>query len=149
MKIDEYIPEIVSNERGDLFAKSLIPLTACSICGNKMLRFRSYYYRKFEAMYPAWYKANLRSQLKRAGIKIPSEVKDKDDELICEECAEAGLATFTCAMCEEERSSVLKKVSFGIDPPEYLCTVCYGSVTAKEWDDKYRELQKTHQYDWE
>lgn len=149
MKIEEYASNVFLAENKKHYIKLVVPVTYCSCCGEWMLTFRSYYYSKFDSMFPAWYKANLRAQLERGDIKIPSNVKDKNDKIICEECAKAGLATFICALCDGERSSELEKESFGIDPLEYLCEICYGSVTAKVWSEKKKELYDEHRYDFE
>ena len=63
-------------------------------------------------------------------------------------CDRAG---FVCALCRKRK--VLSKIQqqFGLsnDYPDFLCSDCYSSVTAREWDKIGRELQNDHEDDFE
>jgi len=147
VNIDKYVPEIVK-DGNYLFGKLMVPLTKCPSCGEIMLRRYSFRWSGFESIFPAQRQAQLKEQLSRAGIRIYSQFKNKDDKFICVDCAKDGKDTFTCYLCEEERTSDLKETQFG-DPPEYLCTVCYKSVPAKVWAEAEDKLRKSHRYDYE
>ena len=147
VKIENYVPEIVESN-SNLYAKLVVPLTRCPTCDCLMLYRYSYQWSGFESIFPKWVQINLYEQLSKAGILIYSHFKDKDDKFICRECAKEGKNTFVCALCDEERTSDLKEESYG-DSPEYLCSVCYESVSAKEWDKKNEELREAHKYDFE
>ena len=147
VNVGKYIPEIVKDGR-HLFGKLIVPLTKCPSCEEIMLKRYSFNWSGFESIFPAQHGARLKEQLLRAGILIYSKFKNKDDQFICVDCAKAGKDTFTCYLCEEERTSDLRETQFG-DPPEYLCTVCYESVPAKVWDEAEDKLRKSHRYDFE
>lgn len=53
------------------------------------------------------------------------------DQWTCQKCTEEGLAGFTCAICGRERSSDQIQEEHG---GEFACTVCYETLSAKEWD---------------
>lgn len=85
--------------------------------------------------------------MKELGIVFISSSK-KDDNPICEVCAEKGKASFTCSLCGKELQSNMIKESFG-DPAEYLCTECYTTVPASVWDEKVKKLEEAHRWDFE
>jgi hypothetical protein len=86
-------------------------------------------------------------QMKKLGVVFRSNAT-KDNQYICVECKEKGVASFTCSLCGEQRSYEDMQQSFG-DPPEYLCKHCYNIVPAKAWDNKVDELLDIHKYDFE
>jgi len=59
-----------------------------------------------------------------------------------------GKASFVCTLCNERRTSDQVQERFG-DPPEFLCKICYSSVSALKWDQKNKELNEAHRYDFE
>jgi len=145
MNLEEFVPELIENEG---YAKVIIQLSKCSVCNRPMIKMEKKDTQRMRNLFPYYWKTNLDSQLKRAGIQYEGTSKDTRDNYVCEECSKAGKGSFTCALCGEERSTDLKEESFG-DPPEYLCKVCYESVSASVWSKKTDELYKSHRWDFE
>jgi len=145
--LDDYTPEIIGNK-----AKMLVDLGKCSICGKKMLKITAKMAGNLTSLnfnlFPHYYVHNLRAQMNRAFIVFQSNMKDKNNNYICEECVKEGKSTFVCALCGEKRSSDLREESFG-DPPEFLCKICYETVPAKIWEEKKEELYNTHRWDFD
>jgi hypothetical protein len=88
----------------------------------------------------------LKAQLQRAGIKIESCRMDKNDRFVCTECV--GGVTFVCFHCDKESPATEIQESRG-DPAEHLCKGCYGTLTAKQWDEAVDALQEAHKYDYQ
>jgi len=85
--------------------------------------------------------------MKAVGWVLKSNVQ-VDDRYICENCVEAGKATFKCSLCCERYPTTDIKEHFGY-PPDYLCVHCYATVTAEVWEKKFDELEKEHRYDFD
>ncbi len=88
----------------------------------------------------------LGSQIERIGFVFSSDTTDKNNEVICVECSQAGLSSFVCFLCKEERTSNECKDTYG-EPPEYLCHRCHETVTAKVYDQARDTLYAKHKYD--
>jgi hypothetical protein len=115
----------------------------CKICKKDMVFTPRYPDRTF----PAWIGNNFKAQSKRGGFMTASNIK-VDNCWICEECAKSGKATFLCALCNERRPTTEVKEEAG-DPPEFLCTPCFKSVTAEKWVDANEKLYNRHRFDFE
>lgn len=115
-------------------------VTACASCDRLMLRHDK------SKLFPMGSR-NQSNQMKEKGIVYQSSCTI-DDEPICEECAEQGKGSFTCALCHDKKDTSKKEEAFG-DPAEYLCSDCYHTVPASVWGSKYRELSQIHRYDFE
>jgi hypothetical protein len=90
---------------------------------------------------------SLAAQLKRAGWKHESGViSSAHGGELCHECAAKGLASFKCELCGEVRDNTLIQFQHG-DPPDYLCKVCYETVTAQEWEKAEEKIWEAHQWD--
>ena len=109
----------------------------CPYCGKQMMG-RSNLFSSLK---------DQETQMKKLGVVFISDAT-KDNQYICVECKEKGIASFICALCGERRSYEDMQESFG-DPPEYLCKHCYNTVSAKVWDDKVADLSDIHKYDFE
>lgn len=140
-KIEQFDPEVVevAGGRHDFYATMLVQLERCPTCSRPMIP------AKVKRPFPQYVFANAEAQARRAGWGQESTAR-KDDEVICTDCARKGLSSFTCALCEEERSSDLIQESFG-DPPEHLCSECYSTVSAEKWDRARDDLNQKHRYD--
>ena len=136
----EYIPTIVEEEGNRAYALMLVQILKCPICGKWML--------STEKPFPVYNKLNCNSQMELANWKSKSSINLAWDSYICTDCEKAGRATFKCVMCGKERESSDIQESIGY-PPEHLCKICYSSVSAKEWEEKVRNLEELHKYDWE
>lgn len=63
-----------------------------------------------------------------------------DHSIICKDCENSGKSTFYCRICGEKRSSVdFHDIIVG---DEKVCTHCYSTLTAKEYDDKISIIEK-------
>jgi len=128
LKASDWDTEFFTSDSG-YFAKVLIAIDTCPICGNYMT------------------KNGYGKEIARRSEFSFGEHGNR--EYICEKCAEAGKATFTCALCGEVRSSDQIGASFGCWEEDFLCKVCYETCTAKVWAVKCDELDNEHRYDYE
>lgn len=143
-KLKQYTPEIVYSE-DNIYALMLVELYKCPICLKYMFVSPNIPWNK--RSFPNWFYIDVDAQLKRAGWEKRSDTK-VDDEYICCTCDTKGLADFLCCLCGNRKTTDNKEESFG-DPPEHLCTECYNTVPAREWDEKVRKLREQHRYDFE
>ncbi len=139
IEIECYTPQII--EGG--YALMLIQVAACPICKKIMV----YIPKDSYALFPAYCKIQAKAQIERAGWIYMSTIK-QDDKNICVECVKAGKVTFFCSICEERKPTSKIQESIGW-PPEYMCTDCYETKSAKEWQKHYNALEKDHRYDYE
>lgn len=116
----------------------LVKSDPCSIC-NKMMIVRK------PEIFPAYFKVNQDAQIKSANLAYYGNV-EVDGKKICHECEAAGRADFLCEMCGKRHPTSQIQESFGW-PPDFLCKICYGSVPAKQWEEKTEELYESHKYD--
>ena len=121
--------------------KFYLAVYQCPICGKQMMC------KDKNELFPRYVGETQDAQMKEAGIVYISRSK-KDDDYICVECEKAGLSSFTCTICEEEKPTSKMQNSFG-DPPEYVCLDCYSKIPAKEWDEKIKRIEEAHRYDYE
>jgi len=111
----------------------------CSCCKSTMIQ------KANRGVFPHYFMNNQKEQAKKLGVKFISSF-EVDYKTFCEECVEEGKVVFTCFICEDELNT--SKIAHGYgDPKEYTCTDCFKSLTAKEYDDKLKELGKKHQWD--
>ena len=141
MKIEDYCPHLLERN----WAEMLVELKKCSICHKLMLPDYPAHFAR--SIFPTYFPIDFNAQLKKAGWEKMSDVK-VDDNYICEECAKSGKADFLCVLCGQRKLTDKIEESFG-DPPEFLCSDCYATVSAKIWDDKVEELRDIHRWDFE
>jgi len=122
--MNHYVPDIIE----DRYARFLLALEKCPTCHQYMV-VRPH---KAKDTFPRYYKLTFDGQAKAADLVIQSD-SQANNKYICEDCAKAGKAYFVCALCEKEKSSDKIQGRIG-DPPEYLCTDCYKTVSAQEWE---------------
>jgi hypothetical protein len=144
--LTKYVPEFIPYSEDMAYGKMLVKLNKCSTCGCWTLD-KAADQGIWNKVFPAWFAITIRQQMAKAGWRFSSDVK-RDDEIICSKCAEEGRGGFTCSLCKEYRTSDQEEEAFG-DPPDYLCTICYETVSAKVWHDKYNSLFDAHKYDFE
>jgi len=113
----------------------------CELCGRVMIP------KAPSGIYANYFEDTQEEQAKRKKLQFISDIK-VDGKYICQDCADKGKADFLCVMCKERKQSDKKEISFG-DPKEYLCTDCYETVPAKDWDLKVDEMENLHRWDYE
>jgi hypothetical protein len=130
LKASDWDVEFFTSDSG-YFAKVLIAISVCPICGSYMTE-------------SGWSKGI--AKMSRVSSGEPGSRRH-----VCEKCAEAGKATFTCALCEQSYSSDQIQESFGCNysSEDFLCKNCYKTRTAEVWDAKYDKLSEKHRYDYE
>lgn len=140
----------------------LVTLSKCGHCKKTMVfppRHQSYDFSTF----PIWHGNAFTAQVKRAGwvIAAPKPFEnntqgtegqrgDEDDciRVICVGCAKAGHATFVCRLCDQKRPTSQRQDSTGSwEDRDSLCTPCYETVPAKEWDKMQTLIGEEHRYD--
>jgi len=137
-ELDNYTPEVI-----DGYGKVLVELEKCPLCGKYMVDAKGAKY----GLFPKYININIDKQMERAGWVLRSCTK-VDDKNICSECTEAGKADFLCTLCKQRKPTDKIKEEIG-DPTEYICTDCYETMPAKEWDEKICKIREIHRYDFE
>ncbi len=134
---DEYTPR----QEGTywLFA---FALAICGKCGRSMLPVSA----KKANYFPRYHRNRIEEQARRAGIRWETSARDKEEHILCDECAITGNITFVCYICKQERQRTDIQETFG-EPPDYLCTPCHQTVSAAEWQRIVEELLEQHRYD--
>lgn len=135
--MESYKPQIIEGR----YATFLVQFLKCPLCQQPMIVEEP----ERNSPFPMSYKINYESQAHAAGFRIRSKVVSNDKH-ICTVCAESGKGGFNCYLCKQYKESAKLEQSFG-DPPDYLCTDCYATVPAKEWDEIVDRLYDLHQYD--
>ena len=133
--MDEYVPRLWYGR----YAMMLIELKVCPTCDRLMLP------RMSTDPFPRAMGVSKEDQLHNAGWVEQGKMW-VNGQYSCVECERNDRVTVQCALCGVQRKSSEIKESFG-DPPEYLCTTCYMTVSAKEWDKKRHELRESHRWD--
>lgn len=141
-EMEEYTPQIIKETDTRAYATMLVELVKCPLCGKWMIGTGDRIYGPF----PKYFRISDKAQSKLAGWVQKGHRDYGIDKYICVECEQADKATFTCALCHQQKKSSEIEQSFG-DPAEHLCKDCYSSVPAKEWDKRVSELEEEHQYD--
>lgn len=141
--MDKFVPKIIE-EGSHVYLEMLLEGEKCHLCKKIMIAVVSPYRPK---IFPAYMKLNQKAQMETIGLVFTSSCL-VDDHAICHECVEAGKADFLCVLCGERKPSNQVQESIG-DPAEFLCTGCYNTKSAKEWDEKVDELQEEHKYDFQ
>ena len=141
----DFIPTLIELD-GTTYGLMVVGLKACPKCQRYMV---AAYIPKgmWHSVFPLFYKINFPEQVRRAGWVIESDVQ-VDNKYICKDCEKAGLADFECSLCRQRKPTSKIEERFG-DPPDFLCSDCYESVTAKVWDDAVKDLREEHRYDYE
>lgn len=137
MEVTDFIPERIHTK----YFTFLVEITKCYICKRNMIE----RLKKPERVFPHWFKINFDAQVQKANLVIQSNVV-VDDHYICKECVRAGKADFLCALCKTRKPANKIEDSFG-DPPEFLCTDCFNTVTAVVWHKMTENLYENHKYD--
>lgn len=138
MKKDDLKPLIID----DSHIKMIVRAEKCSICEKLMVEKGNY------GVFPSCFEETQEAQIKLNERIVFKSKSETNDGKICIECHDAGKASFKCELCGEVRPTNEIEVSFG-DPAEHLCKICYGEVSAKDWDKKVEELENEHQYDFQ
>ncbi|HEX9986926.1 MAG TPA: hypothetical protein VGE45_00400 [Chloroflexia bacterium] len=128
-------PKVVELINGLTFVVVSLRVNKCPTCGKLMIFIGN------------WSDSHLLRQLTQAGI-MKETLWTYRNRNICEECFAAGKAGFKCFLCEKDRTSDEEKESWG-DPPEYLCTMCFETGTAKAWAEAQKKLYERHKHDHE
>ena len=122
----------------------IVEADPCPECGKGMLPHLSAH----QELFPRAKGLQFEDQVRAKGLVFRSSLRNKDERHICEDCAKAGKATFTCFLCRMERKT-LDEIQYELgDPPDFLCTTCYTTTTAKQWGDAVDELEEAHKYDY-
>jgi hypothetical protein len=143
-----YTPtEVESTERLVLLG---FAAKACPICQKTMVDAPEQYLKYCQTNRGAAFDGGntMEAQLKRGGYVFRSDAEDKDGNTICRSCKDEGRSSFVCYHCKKEHPTNKIEERYG-DPAEYLCTDCYTSVPAKEWDELTTKLSNAHRYDWD
>ena len=135
--MEDYIEKLKEN---GTYVEMTLQTKKCPCCGKLMLE-------KSETNFPSYHILNQKSQMKNLGLVYVGKIL-VDDEPICVECEEAGKADFLCELCGVRKPSSKIKENIGY-PSVFLCSDCYSTVTAKEWDEKIDELHEEHRFDFE
>lgn len=126
---------LITSEKYTLFA---LQTDECPICRVRMLN------KDKNNLFPYYVGMNQEAQMKKAGMEFKGSVFVKGSH-ICKKCEESGKATIKCELCGETKSSVKIQESFG--EGSFLCSDCYETIPAKQWDEKYEELLEEHKWD--
>lgn len=95
---------------------------------------------------PNWYNLQISSQWKRAKWPIEGVYIDPREGYVCLPCQALGKATWECYHCHKQRAGK-PKMDIGC-PSDYVCEECYGTLTAKQWDELKEKLEEEHRYDY-
>lgn len=136
--IEKWAPTIITEHNRAVYVAFMVEGTRCGCCKRVMIAGRG----SATALSPAYFRANLRAQVERAGWCFLSGSRSGDDP-ICVDCERAGNGRFSCSLCGELREG--QPVEWWIG--DALCQRCYETVPAKAWDEKRRALEEEHQYD--
>ncbi len=82
------------------------------------------------------------NQMEAAGI-VEQSYSTVNGDKICKICESEGKASFTCDFCGIVRSSDMLHDSY-----PHVCTICYETLPKKVWDEKEREFEESHKYDY-
>jgi RecJ-like exonuclease len=110
----------------------------CPTCGRQMMK------KDKCSMFPLM--NGQEKQMREKGVVYKSQSM-VENEYICEVCEGEGKAVFTCFICNTLKKSDKIQLKIG-DPPEFLCTDCYSSITADLWDRAVQALKEIHKYDY-
>ena len=134
----DFIPSVLSERRGLM----MVELARCPLCDRTMVT-----QPRGRGLFALYIVDSFEKQVQRAGWVMTSSIQVDANE-ICRECADAGKATFLCALCGQRYPTDQKHEQFG-DPPEFLCKRCYETATAADWGKRRTELLEAHRWDFE
>jgi hypothetical protein len=141
IEIKQWTPTLLETDTFDHAILLAHQVKLCPICAAYMID-------KFRDTRTVAMGTSLKEQIERAGIHYISASRDEEGNLICDVCAHAGRATFRCDLCQVVRDTDKIEEVFG-DPPSYLCSVCFETVSAKTWEKACESLHERHRYDFE
>ena len=84
-------------ETSNEYESFLLQTSECPICKKRMLK------KDKSELFPSSINCNQKKQLVDKNMTLESDVY-QGMNLICIECAEKGLATFKCDLCEQEKT---------------------------------------------
>jgi hypothetical protein len=145
-KVEDFTPTRYPDEPNSVYYLFLMQVRKCQTCGRPIMPYVAEHERSF--VFPRYVRIDQEAQMKRAGIQPVGTWSVERDAYLCEECTKAGKDTFTCALCDQERTSDLEQFRYG-DPPDFLCTPCYESVSASKWEAEIERIEEAHRYDYE
>ena len=123
-----------------------LPIWICPIC-NKQMMPKATRFISSPNLFTTRLEDTQQTQMKKLGIVFMYE-NLIENICYCVNCIKEGKAIFHCSLCENDKTS--NKIQFSVgDPPEYLCHDCYITVTANIWENKIKELEEEHMWDWE
>lgn len=142
--MSEFTPQIIQEDEHSAQISLRVRVRKCPICNKLMFPDKEgHNNRAWNEL--LWYSADKHQQMKSLRMVSTGEYVPMLEEYICEECTQAGRATFICKLCNHERAINLVQHSWIGDA---LCTVCYESMSAKIWNEKYQELESAHRWDY-
>jgi hypothetical protein len=142
----EYTPEVVyTSETGQRYALMLVEVDQCPICQQLMVRGAEKW--SVTAPFPYSSKCDFATQIHRAGWRIQSLSVNDKSENVCMVCADKGLITFDCYLCDKQKPSNEILTSIGVNSPHHLCKSCYETVPAKKWHSVITYLEGRHQWE--
>ena len=130
---EDFTPFLVPDRDDSAFF--ILPISHCANCDTIM-------YGSATHGVPSIDVQLKRAQWHRAsGVSSPAH-----GGYLCQPCS--VIASFKCHLCGEIRPMGEVKARIG-DPPDFLCTTCFETVTAREWHEAVEKLNNEHRYDYE
>jgi ssDNA-binding Zn-finger/Zn-ribbon topoisomerase 1 len=143
MKLSDYTPKIINSDNSSsVYVEMLVESKKCPLCSKQMVMRDSRY-----GIFPIWMQINQDAQVKRGGLVYFSRI-EVDGNLICQECSDAGRASFKCELCHQRHNTSEIQERIGRYLADYLCKLCYSTVSAQKWAEKIKELEEEHKYDY-
>jgi hypothetical protein len=139
-----FTPHIVRRGHSIVLVAFAIEFRLCGVCKTPLLP-----KAPRTPLFPTsmWADLSAIRQAERAKFRLASEVYHEGDP-ICTVCAAADTLTVECALCHEQRKASEIKESYGYLSYDYLCTLCYETVPAKQWEAAVERLEEEHKYDY-
>ena len=145
--MEAYTPQVLEDNRtpdgkhGRVLMTFALEVEPCPICGRLMMS-------EVDGLFPKYLRINQRAQKQAAGV-VGVGLQIPGNNVLythaCEVCSQEGRITFTCALCQQQRSSAeLHDVHYG----EPVCEICFATRTAKDWEAMLDQLERNHQYDY-
>lgn len=139
-------PRTIYTNKNVSYGVVAIRLNICDLCKREMIvPIRSS--DSLFALFGYLNEFSFQKQIKMAGWLEQSSISINGEDF-CIECADKIELVFNCALCKQAKPKEKIQVEFGY-PAEIICTDCFDTVPAKIWDEKTKELEVRHRYDWE